>query len=85
MPRLPLTVTPFLYRSFLYGVCIEWFTSLLFFRMLTGSCSYSFCFFHPVDISTQLKFTVRYMEFRLQNIPCHCFRFHLQGCIAEIM
>ena len=25
------------------------------------------------------------MELRLQNIPCHDLRFHLQGRIAEIM
>lgn len=85
MLRLPLTVIQWQCRNLSYVVCLGRFTPLLFFGMLIGGCLYSFHFFHPVDTSAQLKFPIRYMELRLQNIPCHCFRFHLQGRIAEIM
>ena len=85
MLRLPLTVIQCQCRNLSYMVCPGRFTPLLFLGMLTRGGVYSFRFFHPVDTSAQLEFSIRYMELRLQNISCHCFRFHLQGCITEIM
>ena len=72
MLRLPLTVIQCQCRNLSYMVCPGRFTPLLFLGMLTRGGVYSFRFFHPVDTSAQLEFSIRYMELRLQNIGADC-------------